>query len=157
MPAQRSTPVLLPERVGRGTGFSLLAVPAGVLVSTLLWHLGLVSSVAGLVVGALAVTLYAHGSAGRLRKGIAVVAVVTLIGLAASLLAGVADDLWGSYGRLAAPMAAVYGSRWRFVADNLLYPGLLGQYPRTAILLLGLGLVGAAGGVLAVTRTNRTR
>lgn len=147
--------VVRSERVGRGTAFALLAVPAGALVSGVSWHLGLVSCVAGLVVGVLAVALYAHGSGGRLRRGIPLVGLVTLLGLAASLLTGVVLDLSDAYSRLDAAMASVYGGRWSFVADNLFYAGLLEQYPRTTVLLAVLGAVGAAGTALLVARRSR--
>ena len=137
------TSVLLPERVGRGLALALIAVPAGALVTGGLWSFGLVSCVGGLVAGVLAVSLYARGSAGRIRKGVPLVVAVLLLALAVSFFTGVTIDLWTSYRRLDAESASIFGSRWTFVADNLFYPVLLERYPRTVTLLVVLGALGA--------------
>ncbi len=149
------TPVLRPERVGRGAAWALLAVPAGALVTGALWNVGLVSCVGGLVAGVLAVSLYARGSAGGVRRGVPLVVGVLLLALVVSFFTGVALDLWTSYRRLDAESASIFGSRWAYVTDNLFYPPLLERYPRTTALLVVLGALGASLAALVLRRARR--
>jgi hypothetical protein len=94
-------PAVLPaENLLRGTLFSLLIIPAGVLAWGLVAAFGYISWIvgAGIVFGALA--LYRYGSGGRISfGGAARVSVVMLITLALSFIAGFVTPQWAYFSR----------------------------------------------------------
>lgn len=149
-------PALPPERVGHGALLALLAIPVGVVLTAVVWKLGFVASISGIVVSAGAAVLYARGSGGRLRKGVPVVLAVAVVGIAASFFAAVAVDLYGIFPQLDPDVAAAYPSRGSFVADNLFYPPVLKEYVRTGVLLVVFGVVGAFGTIVRLARANAT-
>jgi hypothetical protein len=94
-------PAVLPaENLLKGTLFSLLIIPAGVLAWGLVAAFGYISWIvgAGIVFGALA--LYRYGSGGRISfGGAARVSVVMLITLALSFIAGFVTPQWAYFSR----------------------------------------------------------
>lgn len=71
-----------PERVLRGFLLSLLVLPAGVLLFTLIWNIGFVSALVGFAVAFGAFFLYRFGSGGRISiRGAILITVVTLVTL----------------------------------------------------------------------------
>ena len=145
-------PALPPERVGRGAAFALLAVPLAALVAGVLWKIGFVASITGFVLAAVAAILYLRGSGGRIRKGVAVVAGVIVLGVVASFFTIVVVDLYGYYPRLDPDVAAAYPSRWGFVRDNVFYPPLLKDYTKDGVLLAVFGLIGGIGTIARLVR-----
>ena len=86
-------PLLPPENLVRGLLLSLIALPAGVLVFTLIWNLGFISAIVGFGVAFAAFFLYRHGSGGRVSlRGALVVTLVTVGTLiAAFIFANISD------------------------------------------------------------------
>ncbi|MGI3781701.1 MAG: hypothetical protein ACRYG2_13085 [Janthinobacterium lividum] len=151
-----AVPALPPERVGHGALLALLAIPVGVVLTAVIWKLGFVASISGIVVSAGAAVLYARGSGGRVKKGIPVVLAVAAVGIAASFLAAVAVDLYDVFPQLDPELSATYPSRGSFVTHNLCYPPVLKEYVRTGVLLVVFGVVGAFGTIVRLVRVNAT-
>lgn len=151
-----STPALPPERVGHGALLALIAIPVGVVLSALIWKLGFVASISGIVVAGAAAVLYARGSGGRVKKGIPVIAAVIAVGIVGSFFAAVAVDLYDVYPQLDPEIAATYPSRAGFVWSNLFYPPVLAEYKRDIVLFVLFGVLGAFGTVIRLVRMNAT-
>jgi hypothetical protein len=151
-----SVPALPPERVGHGALLALIAVPVGVVLSAVIWKLGFIASISGLVVSAGAAVLYARGSGGRVKRGIPVIAAVIALGVAGSFFAAVALDLYDVFPQLDPELAATYPSRGSFVAHNLFYGPVLHEYVRTGVLLVLFGVLGAFGTIVRLVRMNAT-
>lgn len=148
------TVVLPPERVGHGALLALLAVPVGAVLSAIIWRLGFVASLSGVVVAAGAAVLYARGSGGRVRKGIPVVAGIIALGIVASFFAAVATDLWTVFPTLDEEITGSYPSRGAFVRENLTYGPVLAEYTRDVVLFVLFGVLGGFGTILRLVRTN---
>jgi hypothetical protein len=98
--------VLPPENVLRGFLLALLAVPAGVLVFTLIWNLGFIASIIGFGVAFLAFFLYRLGSGGRISiKGAAIITAITLGTLVLSFIFANVSDVATVY-------AQTFGISW---------------------------------------------
>lgn len=148
------TVVLPPERVGHGALLALLAVPVGAILSAIIWRLGFVASLSGVVVAAGAAVLYARGSGGRVKKGIPVVAAIIALGIVASFFAAVATDLWTVFPTLDPEITGSYPSRATFVRENLFYGPVLGEYTRDVVLFVLFGVLGGFGTILRLVRMN---
>lgn len=71
-----------PERVVRGLLVSLIVIPLGIAVFTLVWNLGFISALVGFAVAFGAFFLYKVGSGGRISlRGALVITLVTLVTL----------------------------------------------------------------------------
>ena len=149
-----SAPALPPERVGRGALLALLAIPAGVLLSAIIWKLGFVASLSGVVVAAGAAVLYARGSGGRLKKGIPVIAAIIAVGIAGSFFAAVAVDLFDAFPQLDPEISSSYPSRGSFVAENLFYGPVLKAYGGQLVMFVLFGVLGGFGTILRLVRMN---
>ncbi|GAA3562989.1 hypothetical protein GCM10022197_18160 [Microlunatus spumicola] len=149
-----STPVLPPERVGHGALLALVAIPVGVVLSALIWKLGFVASLSGVVVAAGASVLYARGSGGRIKKGIPVIALIVAVGIAGSFFAAVAVDLYDVFPQLDPEISSSYAGRGAFVADNLFYGPVLKEYSRTIFLFVLFGVLGGFGTIVRLLRMN---
>lgn len=87
------------EDVNRGTVVALLALPVGVIVWVLIWTLGFIASIVTFAVAYLAMFLYKLGSGGTIgRAGAVRVAVITILTLAASIVAGLVADVANGIG-----------------------------------------------------------
>ena len=82
-PARRS------ENVGRGALFALPAIPIGVVCWLIIWNFGWISSIVTLVAAAIAARFYVMGAGGLSRKGVWVVAGITVATALLSFAAGV--------------------------------------------------------------------
>lgn len=104
----------------RGLLLSLIALPVGVLVFTLLWNLGFISAIVGFGVAFAAFFLYRLGSGGRVSlKGALVVTLVTVVTLiVAFVFANVSDVATVYADELGLSWFEVMGSP-RFVGDAL--------------------------------------
>lgn len=149
-----STPALPPERVGRGALLALLAIPVGVLLSAVIWKLGFVASLSGVVVAAGAAVLYARGSGGRLKKGIPVIAAIIAVGIVGSFFAAVAVDLFDVFPQLDPEISSTYASRGSFVAENLFYGPVLKEYTGQLVMFVLFGVLGGFGTILRLVRMN---
>lgn len=149
-----STPALPPERVGRGALLALLAIPAGVLLSAIIWKLGFVASLSGVVVAAGAAVLYARGSGGRLKKGIPIIAAIIAVGIAGSFFAAVAVDLFDVFPKLSPDITSGYAGRGSFVAQNLFYGPVLKEYSGQLVMFVLFGVLGGFGTILRLVRMN---
>ena len=97
IPAEAAKPVAPPENVGRGLLFSLIIIPLGVIVWTVIWAIGVISALVAFAVSAGAVWLYRKGSGGRVSlPGVIVIGVVTLVTLALAFITGLVWD-YASY------------------------------------------------------------
>jgi len=98
--------VLPPENVLRGSLLALLALPAGVIVFTLIWNLGFISAIIGFGVAFLAFFLYRFGSGGRISmKGAAIITAITLGTLIVSFIFANVSDIATVY-------AQTFGISW---------------------------------------------
>jgi hypothetical protein len=82
------------EDLVRGTLFSLVAIPAGVILWLILWNMGFIASIVGFLVAAGAARMYVLGSGGSLsRRGVWVIAGVTLATVLVSFLGSIWVDI----------------------------------------------------------------
>ena len=154
VPVAASAVALPPERVGRGALLALLAIPVGAVVSAVIWRLGFVASLSGVVVAAGAALLYVRGSGGRVKKGIPVVAAVIVLGIVVSFFAAVATDLWTVFPQLDPEITSGYAGRGSFVAANLFYGPVLAEYTRDIVLFALFGVLGGFGTILRLVRAG---
>jgi len=93
---ERSEPYVPPlpaENVRRGTLFAVPVLPIGVVAWILLWSVGFLASILALGLSLGSYFLYRYGSGGRIgRFGAILVTVITVVGIAASLIIGVVLD-----------------------------------------------------------------
>jgi hypothetical protein len=88
------TSTLPPENVQRGTIFTLLVIPAGIIVWLLIWSIGWIASIVAFGVAIGALRLYRWGSGGRVgRVGATTVTVVTIVTLLLSFVSGMVMDI----------------------------------------------------------------
>ena len=150
---------LPPENVVRGFLLSLLAIPAGVLVYMIIWNLGFIASITGLVIAFAAFFLYRLGSGGRvsIRGGI-IVAAVTLLTLAIAFVTG---EVWD----YVAYITSQTGMSWQdvlstpgfagFAYADLTSPGVIGAVLGDAALTFGFGILGCIGVIVNVFRSAK--
>ena len=82
------------EDLVRGTLFSLVAIPGGVILWLILWNMGFIASIVGFLVAAGAARMYVAGSGGGLsRRGVWVIAAVTLATVLVSFLGSIWVDI----------------------------------------------------------------
>jgi hypothetical protein len=94
VPAAAAAPALPPENLVRGLLLTLLIIPAGVFVFSLLWSVGFISALVGFGVAFGAYFLYRLGSGGRVSMpGAIVVTVVTVVTLVLAFLIAIAADV----------------------------------------------------------------
>ncbi|WP_458112514.1 hypothetical protein M1D88_20230 [Arthrobacter sp. R1-13] len=107
------------EDVVRGTLFSLVAIPAGVILWLILWNVGLMASIVGFVAAAGAARMYVLGSGSFSRNGVWVVAAVTLITVLVSFVGGMWLDMAQFMGG-ASPFAMLLDPQaWELLGYNL--------------------------------------
>lgn len=89
------------ENVSRGALLSLLAIPVGVVLWTLIWSVGIVASIVAFVIAIAAVWLYRKGSGGLIsRPGAWIVTLVVVFTLLLSFWVGMVVDYAGGLGHL---------------------------------------------------------
>ncbi len=137
------------ERVGRGLAFSLVAIPAGVVATVMLWKLGFIASLIPFLLAGLAVWLYARGAGTQARRGAPALIGVILVGVAASLVSIVATDIWTAYPEYGAASGM---SRAEFVLVNLLRPDLWGAYLADLVIFLLFAALGVIGTVIRLAK-----
>jgi hypothetical protein len=81
------------ENIARGTIFSLVAVPLGIIVWVILWRFGFVASIVGFGVAFAAMFLYRLGAGTLGRQGAIRIAIVTIVTLLLAFAAGVVSDM----------------------------------------------------------------
>ena len=80
-------------RVLRGTLLSLLIIPAGIALWTLVWSLGFVSAIVAFAIAVGAVYLFRLGAGGRVgRLGIVIISLVVLVTLVLAFIFGLVVD-----------------------------------------------------------------
>jgi hypothetical protein len=91
MTAPAANPV--PENVIRGTLFTLVAVPAGIVLWVVIWSFGFVSALVAFAIAVAATWLYRKGSGGRVsKKGAMLISGVVLVTLLLSFYFGLVTD-----------------------------------------------------------------
>jgi hypothetical protein len=89
------------EDVARGALLSLLAIPVGVVLWTLIWSVGIVASIVAFVIAIAAVWLYRRGSGGLIsRSGAWIVTLVVVVTLLLSFWVGMVVDYAGGLAHL---------------------------------------------------------
>lgn len=107
------------EDVVRGTLFSLVAIPAGVILWLILWNVGFMASIIGFVAAAAAARMYVLGSGSFSRNGVWVVAAVTLVTVLVSFVGGMWLDMAQFMGG-ASPLALLLEPQaWDLLGYNL--------------------------------------
>ncbi|MFE4197963.1 hypothetical protein ACFRJ9_19070 [Paenarthrobacter sp. NPDC056912] len=130
------------EDVGRGALFALAALPIGVILWMIIWNLGWMSSLVTYAAAFMAAKFYAAGAGALSRKGVWVVAVVTVATALMSFLGGVWLDAVNFLGRQ--PLAMVMDSEpWALMAENFAYnPDFVSGYMGDFLLALLFGALG---------------
>ena len=82
------------EDVNRGTLVALLAVPAGIIVWTLIWSIGFIASIVTFGIALAATFLYRLGSGGTIgRAGAIRITIITLATVVLAIIAGLVADV----------------------------------------------------------------
>jgi len=90
------------ENIVRGTLFSLLAIPVGVIVFVFIWNLGFIASIVSFGTAWLAVFLYRLGAGGIIsRIGAFCITGVVVVAVGLSIFAGLVSDVAIGVGRVA--------------------------------------------------------
>lgn len=147
-PAAVVTPAvpLPPENILRGFLFSLLALPAGVIVFTLIFSAGFIASIVGFGVAIAAYFLYKLGSGGRVSvRGALVVAAVTVGTLIIAFFVGEISSV-------AVALAQLQGRNWVEVISTPGFPAIamgiltdpanMGNFLKDFALTMVFGIVG---------------
>lgn len=152
IPAEAAKPVLPPENVGRGLLFSLVVIPAGIIIWTLISMTGFITSLVAFAVSAGAVWLYRKGSGGRVSlKGVIVIAVVTLVTLVLALFAGFAwNEASGLVEGSDVSTLEILGTPFFWSAFGEYLPEILGLNILNILLALLFGVLGAFSVLRAV-------
>jgi hypothetical protein len=138
-PAAEPAAVLPPENVVRGLLLALIALPAGVIVFTLIWNLGFISAIIGFGVAFAAFFLYRLGSGGRVSlTGALVVTLVTVVTLILAFVFANVSDIANVY-------AQEFGLSWFEVMGS---PGFV---PEALGLIFSPEGLSAIGGSAAIT------
>lgn len=145
-PAGVAVPPAAPvhENIGRGTLAALLTIPVGVAAWVLIWALGYVASLVGLLVAFLALRLYVWGAGRISRPGAAVVLVTTVITLLLAFLGGIVYDAavaFGDASGLSAFEAVTHPDFWPLFGTVL--PEALPDYRGDLLWAIGFGALGA--------------
>jgi hypothetical protein len=146
-----TTPSLPSENVQRGTVFTLVIIPAGILAWVLLWQFGLVASIVAFGVAIGALWLYRFGSGGRIsRTGAIRITIIVVITLLLSFLAGLVSDvvpLYASQRNIDIVTALTSGEFWTFFNH-----ALANNFGNIAV-PLGIAVIFGALGCFSVLRT----
>ncbi len=125
-PAAPAAPVasaapLPPENLVRGLLLSLLTIPAGIVVFSVIYNLGFIASIVALGVAFAAFFLYRLGSGGRVSmRGAVVVALVTIVTLVLAFVVA-------QYTVIAVALGDVWGMSWFEVLTNPQFPSVAGE------------------------------
>ncbi|WBU37620.1 hypothetical protein [Homoserinibacter sp. YIM 151385] len=142
-------PELPAENVPRGTLLALLAIPAGIIVWTIIWSFGFIASIVAFGVAAVAVWLYRRGSGGRVSVGGAVrVTVITVVTLLLAFIAGLASDLlplYTSQNGITAVQALTDSTFWTILVRAVTSPSTIGSVGVQLGMALLFGLLGCFG------------
>ena len=141
-----------PERVLRGFLLSLIAIPAGILVFTLIWNLGFISAIVGFGVAFVAFFLYRLGSGGRISiPGALIITAVTVVALVVAYFFATIISPFANH------IAATQGySYWLLIIDPTFWSYAIGDrmriLPNDFWLNGGLTLLFGIVGCFAVLR-----
>jgi len=161
-PYVESTPYAAPstevptERVGRGLALSLVAIPAAMLLTAVIWRLGFIASLSAFVLAGLAVILYRRGSGGPVKRGIPALIAVILVGSVACFFSAVLTDLVQYYGRQSPADQSGLGTMGEFVRANVFYGPVLSSYGKDAILFGLFAVLGIFGTLRTLLRSSRS-
>jgi hypothetical protein len=130
----------------RGVLFSLVIIPAGIIVWGILWNFGFIASIVGWGVALGAMYLYRRGTGGRLTKASAIlITVITVVTLCLAFFGGIVlDGLQGfSQASGISPFALFFNSQfWSSLFGILGEPGVLGSYTPDFLFALLFGALG---------------
>lgn len=128
------------ENVARGTIFSLLIIPAGVVAWLIVWNFGFVASFIAFLVSFGAMGLYRAGAGWIGRAGALVITVVTIVTLLLAFFSGIVSDgmkVWTATTDQTAWAAIVTPEFWDAFWSTIAEPGVLADYlPNFGIALL---------------------
>lgn len=146
-PDQPPAPI---EDVNRGTVLALLTIPAGIIVWTLVWSIGVIASIITFGVAVLATFLYRLGSGGVIgRAGAIRITVITLVTVVLSIIAGLIADVALGISRLAkiSPIEALSYRDFGEIFNSYISSGDGGLY-----LSLGIAVLFGVLGCFSVLR-----
>ncbi|MFN8082472.1 MAG: hypothetical protein U0Q19_23200 [Kineosporiaceae bacterium] len=148
-----STPPVAAEHVGRGLIAAVGGVLAGVVVTVVLWRLGYVAAISGVVLALASVRLYAAAAGAPPRRGLVPLIGLIVLGAVVSFLAVVANDALDFYGSEHLAQQGV--SRLTFLTDNLSNPSVLGAYGGDMAMFFLFVVLGAGGTIWQVVKGAR--
>lgn len=120
-PVAPAAPPLPPENLVRGLLLSLLTIPVGIIVFSVIYNLGFIASIVALGVAFAAFFLYRLGSGGRVSmRGAVVIALVTIVTLVLAFIVA-------QYTVIAVALAGVWGISWVEVLTSPEFPGIAGE------------------------------
>ena len=142
-----------PEHVGRGVLAALGGVAAGVVVTVVLWRLGYVAAISGVVLAWASVRLYTAVAGTAPRRGLVPLVLLIVVGALVSFLAVVASDALDFYSSESLEQEGV--SRLTFLTDNLTDLSILGAYGRDMAMFFVFAILGAGGTIWQVVKKAR--
>jgi len=120
-PVAPAAPPLPPENLVRGLLLSLLTIPVGIIVFSVIYNLGFIASIVALGVAFAAFFLYRLGSGGRVSmRGAVVIALVTIVTLVLAFIVA-------QYTVIAVALGGVWGVSWVEVLTSPEFPGIAGE------------------------------
>ena len=133
------------ENILRGTLFALIAIPAGVVVWTIIWSIGVVASIVALGVAYAAVWLYLRGSGGVVsRVGAFIISGIVLVTLLLSFWVGLVVDYiraQAEYSAMPALEVFQHPQFWNYFGEDL--PAILESQWGYLLLALAFGVLGS--------------
>lgn len=131
------------EDVVRGALFSVVAIPAGVILWLILWNVGFMASIVGFVAAAAAARMYVLGSGSFSRNGVWVVAAVTLVTVLVSFVGGMWLDMAQFMGGTSPFALLLDPQAWDLLGYNLTTNAdLVESYKLDFLVALLLGALG---------------
>lgn len=145
------------ERLGRGLLFSLVIIPAGIILWVLIWQLGFISALVAFAVVIGATFMYRLGSGGRISlRGLIVIVAVTLVTLVLAFLSGMAADL-AAFLDISLLSAIGNADFWDTFALNVFdNPALWADYTPTILISLAFAALGTFSVFRSVSQEARS-
>ena len=147
-------PVEEPEHVGRGIVFSLLAVLVGIVLAVVIYQLGFIASISSFLMALAAGWLYTVGAGAPPRKGAVPLIVVIAAGVAVSLLAMLASELYAAF-MVEYPDATTTEAA-AMVLDNLFYGPVWEVFARDALWFAGFAALGTFSTLSMLARARKS-
>lgn len=143
---------LPPEHVGRGLPFACGGVLVSMVVTALIYRLGYIASITGIVLAAACAWLYIKGSGGRVKKGVVPLLALIAIGAIASFAACILADVDAYYNAHVAQAASM--GRLEYDVTQLLDLSVWQENSTNFLMYLLFAVIGIFGTARSIVRGN---